>query len=220
MESSAEIDCSGIAVVISQIFILGASSLSHAIRSLPWFTRIILNRHILAIPGLCFNQKKNNERKTVQLILRRSQRRRTDIIIIWHDTLNHSLTQHRSNNFTQVSPERLRKILLSFGKQIQGVVHCTREGAPDIWDHIKTLRTQGFQIANIVRETLPKQKSNDPEILTEYLQLHQKPLYELRTLAAVKRVNGELNRFAQKKKKLSKARREKSLRDQKNTKSK
>ena len=201
------------------MFILGASSLSHAIRSLPWFIQKRLNRHILAIPGLCFNQKKNNKRKTVQFILRRSLRRRTDIII-WHDTLNNSLTQHRSNNFTQVSPERFRKILLSFGNQKQGVVHCTREGAPDIWDHIKTLRTQGFQVANIVREILPKQKSNDPEILTEYLQLHQKPLYELRTLAAMKRVNGELIRFAQKKKRLSKSRREKSLRDQKITKSK
>ena len=181
------------------MFILGASSLSHAIRSLPWFIRKRLNRYILAIPGLCFNQKKNNKRKTVQFIPRRYLRRRTDIII-WHDTLNNSLTQHRSNNFTQVSPERLTKILLSFSNQIQGVVHCTREGDPDIWDHIKTLRTQGFQVAAIVREILPKQKSNDPEILKEYLQLHQKPLYELRTLAAVKRVNGELNRFAQKKK--------------------
>ena len=154
------------------MFIRGASSLSHAIRSLPWFIRKRLNCHILAIPGLCFNQKKNNKRKTVQFILRRSLRRRTDIII-WQDTLNKSLTQHRSNNFTQVSPERLRKILLQFGNQIQGVVHCTREGAPNIWDHIKILRTQGFQVATIVREILPKQKSNDPEILTEYLQLHQ-----------------------------------------------
>ena len=201
------------------MFILGASSLSHAIRSLPWFIRKRLNRHILATPGLWFNQKKNIKRKTVQFILQRSLRRRTDIII-WHDTLNKSLTQHRSNNFTQVSPERLIKILLLFGNQIQGVVHCTREGAPVIWDHIKTLRTQGFQVATIVRDILPKQKSNDPEILTEYLQLHQKPLYKLRTLAVVKRVNGELNRFVQKKKRLSKARQENSLRDQKITKSK
>ena len=196
------------------MFILGASSLSHAIRSLPWSIRKRLNRYILAIPSFCFKHKKNNKRKTVQFILRRYLRLRTNIII-WHHTLNNSLTQHRSNNFTQVSPERLTKILLSFSNQIQGVVHCTREGAPDIWDHIKTLRTQGFQVADIVREILPKQKSNDLEVLTEYLQLHQKPLYELRTLAAVKRVNGELNRFAQKKKRLSKARREKSLRDQK-----
>ena len=163
--------------------------------------------------------EKEQQRKTVQFILRRYLRRRTDIII-WHDTLNNSLTQNRSNKFTQLSPGRLTKILLSFSNQIQGVVHCTREGAPDTWDHIKTLRTQGFQVADIVREILPKQKSNVPEILTEYLQLHQKPLYELRTLAAVKRVKGELNRFAQKKKRLSKARREKSLPDQKITKSK
>ena len=66
------------------------------------------------------------------------------------------MTQHRSNNFTQVSPERLRSILLSFGNQVQGVVQCTREGAPDIGDHIKTLRTQVFQVANIVRGILPK----------------------------------------------------------------
>ena len=130
------------------MFILGASSLLHAIRSLPWFIQIRLNRHILAIPGLCFNQKKNNKWKTVQFIPRRSLRRRTDIII-WHDTFNNSLTQHRSNNFPQVSPERLRKILLSFGNQIQGVVHCTREDALDIWDHIKALRTQVFQVANV-----------------------------------------------------------------------
>ena len=201
------------------MFILGESSLSHAIRSLPWFIRKRLNRHILAIPGLCIYQKRNNKQKTVRFILRRSLRRRTDIII-WPDTLNNSLTQHRCNNFTQVSPERFRKILLSYGNQIKGVVLCTREGAPDNWDHIKTLRTQCFQVTNIVREILPKQKSNDPEILTEYFQLHQKPLYELRTLAALKGVIGELNRFAQKKKRLSKARREKSLRDQKITKSK
>ena len=125
------------------MFIFGASSLSHAIRSLPWFLRKRLNRYILAIPGLCFNRKKNNKRKTVQFILRRYQRRRADIII-WHDTLNNSLTQHRINNFTQVSPERLTKILLPFSNQTQGVVHCNREGAPDIWDHIKTLRTRGF----------------------------------------------------------------------------
>ena len=80
---------------------------------------------------------------------------------------------------------------MSFCNQIQGVVHCTLEGAQDIWDHIKTLRTQGFQVANIVREIVPRQKYNDPEILTDYLQLHLKPLYENRTLAALKRVNDE-----------------------------
>ena len=196
------------------MLILGASSLLHAIRSSPWFIRKRLNRHTLSIPGLCFNHKKNNKRKTVQFLLRRPQRRRTDIII-WHDTLNNSLTLHRSNNFTQLSPEKLKKILLPFGNQKQGIVYCAREGAPDICDPIKTLRTQAFQVSNIVREILPKRKSSDPEISTEYLKLHQKPLHEFQTLAAVKGINGELNRFEQKKKRLSKGRREKTFRDQK-----
>ena len=80
------------------VFILGASSLHHALETLPTEENSFLKEKIYTIPGLSLNNRAKNPQKIVQNLLQNDFAEKTEIVI-WHDVLNNSLSKHKSNNF-------------------------------------------------------------------------------------------------------------------------
>ena len=100
------------------VFILGASSLHHALEKLPAKAKKRYAKIVYTAPGLSFNPSGKNPRKTVQFILKHFFPYRRDLVI-WHDVLNNSISQHVSSNYTFLTPQELVNTLNSFGQKLQ-----------------------------------------------------------------------------------------------------
>ena len=96
--------------------------------------------------------------------------------------MNNSLSRHRSNNNKPLSPSQLIAVLEEYQERIEAIVHCRREGTPDIYDQLKrsTLVT-----IHIVKDIVSKRKQKDPSLIKECRELHQMPALELKTLTLV-----------------------------------
>ena len=82
------------------VFILAASSLSHALKKLHEKQQKRLKEYFLALPGASANPRAKHKRKTLQHLLHPQTgyyRNRTDIVV-WHDLINNSLSKHPNNN--------------------------------------------------------------------------------------------------------------------------
>ena len=73
------------------VFVLGASSLHHALDLLTNETRKAFTEKIYTIPGLSLNCHTKNPQKIVQNLLLEDFPEKTEIVI-WHDVLNNSLS--------------------------------------------------------------------------------------------------------------------------------
>ena len=87
------------------VFILAASSLHHAIKTLPQALKDHYKKGIYALPGLSFKHSAVKARKTAQFQL--SQFFRDNMrLFICHDVVINSLSRHRSNNNKPSTPSR------------------------------------------------------------------------------------------------------------------
>ena len=160
------------------VFILGASSLHHALETLPTEEKSSLKEKIHTIPGLSLNNYAKNPQKIVQNLLLQDFAQKTEIII-WHDVLNNSLSKHKSNNFRALSVSELLEILKSLKNKLRAIVYCHRIRTPDISDVLKTHNVPVFRIETDFFST---RKQNDPQILKELKAIHQRPEFELKYL--------------------------------------
>ena len=116
------------------VFIIGASSLSHALDTLPKNQKKRYADQYFAVPGASANPSTLNKRKTLQHFLdpkRGLFRQKTDIVI-WHGLINNSIAKHRVNKYKKLESADLVKVLLSYKEQIAAIVYCQREGTPNI----------------------------------------------------------------------------------------
>ena len=186
-------------------FILGASSLHHALRTLPKQQQQQLSQRVRAIPGLSFNTHSVNTRKTVQYHLSKFLPHHE--ILIWHDIINNSISEHASKNNRPLSLDELLQVLSLYRNRIVAIVYCQRTNTEHIYPQLKK---SGILIINIVRDLLPKNKRRLPKIVAEYSQLHQKPSVELKTFRVISHNLRNLERLTQQRhpnKRLSKRRR-------------
>ena len=102
--------------------------------------------------------------------------------VLWHDVVDNSLSRHRSINNKPLAPLQLIAVHENYQERIEAIVHCTREGTPDIYDQLKR---STLVIIHIVTDILSKRKQKDPGLVKEYRALHQKPARELKTLTIV-----------------------------------
>ena len=162
------------------VFILAASSLHHAIKTLPQALQDHYKKGIYALPGLSINPNALKVRKTAQFQLScfRDKKR----LVIWHDVVNNSLSRHRSNNNKPLTPSQLIEVLEKYQERIEAIVYCPREGTPDIYNQLKrsTLVT-----IHLVKDIVSRRKQKDLSLLKEYRALHQRPALELKTLTIV-----------------------------------
>lgn len=186
------------------VFILGASSLHHALESLPHKTKLRYSKTVFTLPGLSLNPGLRNPRKTVQFLLKKFFHNRCDIII-WHDVLNNSISKHVSSNYTCLSNAQLLSTLNDFSSKVKALVYCRRDGTPDIYSSLKGK----FLTLNVVKDIISKRKAKDKSLLKNYRSLHQKHELELKTLSIILHYSDNLNRILSKSqpKRLNKRRR-------------
>ena len=163
------------------VYILSASSLHHAIKTLPQALQDHYKKGIYALPGLSSNSNALKVRKTAQFQLSHFFREKKRLVI-WHDVVNNSLSRHRSNNIKPLTPSQLKAVLEEYQERIEAIVYCPREGTPDIYGQLKrsTLVT-----IHIVKDIVSSRKQKDLSFLKEYTALHQKSAVELKTLSTV-----------------------------------
>ena len=162
------------------VFILAASSLHHAIKTLPQALQDHYKKGICALPGLSFNPNALKVQKTAQFQLSlffRDKKR----LVIWHDVVNNSLSRHRSNN-KPLTPSQLIEVLEKYQERIEAIVYCPREGTPDIYNQLKR---SALVTIHLVKDIVSKRKQKDLSLLKEYRALHQRPALELKTLTIV-----------------------------------
>ena len=180
------------------VFILGASSLDHALETLTLEEKTQYNEKVFSIPGLSLNKNTKNPRKIVQNLLSRDLKDKKDIVI-WHDVLNNSISKHDSNNFRALSVLDLIKTLESLQDKLCALVYCQRYRTPHIFEELKVLQTDhNIKVFSIVKDFISVKKQKDPEILKQFKALHQSPELELKNLDFVLRKENDLSKITDK----------------------
>ena len=84
------------------VFIVGASSLKHAIEILPPREKRYLAKFVTAVSSMSLNPNTFPKRPLIDLshLLERGYLRQNTNLVIWHDVINNSLTKHQSNSYT------------------------------------------------------------------------------------------------------------------------
>ena len=163
------------------VLIFGASSLFHAINSLPKNSQNRYTSTVFSLPGLSLNPFAVNYRKTVQYQLDNVFRHKSDIII-WHDAINNSLTSHRTNNYRELALRELATVLEQYQDRLKAIVYCPRNGAPNIFGLVKQT---SIVTLHVITDLVSKRKQKDQNLIKEYYQLHQKHHLELKSLTLV-----------------------------------
>ena len=166
------------------VFILAASSLSHALKVLSKAQQKRLEEKVLAIPGASAHPRARDYNKTLQRFLDPKKglyRKRSDIVV-WHDLIDNSLSEHRNNNNSPLNKTELIAELLKYKQNICAIVYCQRTGTPNIQ---KELKSCGILTISIISDLLSPRKKQDPTELAKYKLLHQEARVEHKTFFAV-----------------------------------
>ena len=110
------------------MFIVAASSLHHAIQTLPKNSRKRLNTYVLAIPGATLQTFVRNRNKSLSFLLQYPLRK-SENIILWHDIINNTISQHKSNFYKPWSPQELIGSVLKIKHRLSAIIYCQRIGA-------------------------------------------------------------------------------------------
>ena len=105
------------------VYILGASSLHHAIEAWKRCKRHLFDSNIIAIPGLHLNRQSRAQHKLVQVI--QNEVSADKGFILWHDAINNSIGKHPVDPRPPLSPEELVSELKNL-KGLCGIVYCQR----------------------------------------------------------------------------------------------
>ena len=165
------------------VIVLGASSLDHALRKLSAPSQKRVKETCFTKPGLSFNFNARDSQKTIQYYLHHFLSNWKDLVI-WHDTINNSISKHRSNNNRSLSTDQLKSLLLRYKENITAIIYCRRNGTDNIE---KELKKTGILVFNIVEDFISKRKAKDQLLIEKYKQLHQPPSLELKTLLLLRR---------------------------------
>ena len=140
------------------VFILGASSLDHALRILSAPSQKSVKKTCFTKPGLSFNFNARDSQKTIQYYQHHFLSNRKNLVI-WHDAINNSISKHRSNNNRSLSTGQLKSLLLRYKENITAIVYCRCTGTDNIE---KELKKTGILVLNIVEDFISKAKGQRP----------------------------------------------------------
>ena len=180
------------------VFIIAASSLHHALETLPPEKKEQYKNKIFSVPGLSLNKNTKNPNKIVQNLLSKDLKD-VNNLVIWHDVLNNSISRHDSNNFRALSVTELIDTLKSIQDKLSALVYCHRHRTPFIFEELKSLESEpNFKVFNIVKDFISVKKQKDPELLKKFKALHQSPELELKNLNLILRKESELSSITDK----------------------
>ena len=181
--------------------IIGASSLHHALQTRDPQQQQkaeTLSANVYSDTGICLHPLARNPRKLLQNILKGFDYGQE--IIVWHDVVNNTITDHPFDPRTPLSSAQLLKEIWAL-KQIVGVVYCEREGASGIQSELKTLK---IPVVNEVKDLISNSKRKDNSQINGYNELHQQHSLEIHSLEIVTNNSIDLNRLLKKRKKPNK----------------
>ena len=187
------------------VFIVGASCISHLKEGCGQKMRKVLESRSYSKPGLSVNPQSRNPTKTVQYYFNNKfvlKNRKN--LIIWHDVINNSITNHRSNycsitnTYRPLSPDDLIATLkkLNIRNQITAIVYTRRAGTPDL---SRKLHETGILVLDCLKHLIPRNKKNDLNLLAESTKVHPDSHLEGRFVTRVLLNGGNLRRLILKK---------------------
>ena len=194
--------------------ILDASSLAAAVNTLNGgvFKR---RRYLTAIPGLQLVQRSARfPCKTVQYQLHKQLRLHKHTlnfqIVLWHDTINNSLTPHSSNFYNPLSPQELVETLRALPCPVSAIVYCHRINSPPIFDLLR----QNFLTVHAVQHLLSHRKLKNNALIRQYSELHLDISLEIRMFFLISKHISDLRQLTKKKSRLNNQRRRSRFRKQ------
>ena len=162
--------------------VIGASSLERALQSDPEI-KDSLGSSVFAKSSYSLNPRVTNpELKALTLI--NSPAVTNKKVILWHDLINNSLTAHHSNDNKTLPAQELVSILKKI-PHLFAVVHCKRDGAPDIFAELLALKERNVFIIDVPTHILSRTESENLSVRRQYQKLHQSGDQELRTLSVI-----------------------------------
>ena len=93
--------------------ILAASFLHHAIETVNPENQTAIKEKVYSIPGLSLNIHAKNPKKVVQNLIEKDFKDEKELII-WHDVINNSICEHKSNFYRALSVIDLVNVLKSY----------------------------------------------------------------------------------------------------------
>ena len=135
--------------------VVGGSSLKRALHNLVFDDRKPLQNNITAISSLSLNPYAQSYTFKLSFLLDHGLLKNKNHLVIWHDILNKSLTPHKSNNNTALTPKELATELLEYKSRLRALVYCERFGAPHAFDD---LRDQDFTVIRVTENLLSRKK--------------------------------------------------------------
>ena len=121
------------------VYLIGASSLYRAFNSSPYSLRSKIYKKSTAIPGLSLNPNSNDRLKDLGFLLERGQLRDRSDLVCWHDVINNSITEHKSNGNKALTVEQLLQILKKHSHKFAAIIYCQRFSTPNILEELRTL---------------------------------------------------------------------------------
>ena len=165
-----------------------------------------LQEDVIHYKGVTFHLK-SRANKIVRNILR-DEINRNQSVIIWHDVINSSISEHQFNSRTPLTANQIvskTKPLVNSHPQIEGIVYCQRDGAPYIFEDLKKL---AIPVVQVTTDIISNSKQQDKDLLEGYRELHQETALEIKILAIIRNNNSNLSDILKKKKKPPKKQRE------------
>ena len=194
--------------------IFGASFLAAAVNTLNG--GVFKRRHyVTAIPALHLVQRSDRfPCKTDQYhnnkLLRLHKHTLNFQIVLWHDTINNSLTPHSLNFYNPLSPQELVETLRALPCPVSATVYCHRTNSPQIFDLLR----QSFFTVHAVKHLLSHRKLKNNALLCKYSELHLDISLEIRMFSLISKHISDLRQLTTKKSRLNNKRRRSRFRKQ------
>ena len=162
------------------VVIIGASSLNLALED--WASvggNEELQEDVIHYKGVTFHPK-SKANKVVRNFLR-DETNRNESVIIWHDVINNSTSEHPFIPRTPLTANQLVseiKPLINSHPRIEAIVFCQRDGAPYILEDLKKLP---IPVVQVTTDIISNSKQQDKDLLEGYRELHHKTALEIKT---------------------------------------
>ena len=118
------------------VFIIGASSLKAGIQSTSATQQKELSPISFSAKGLSLNPNSITPVLDLGFLLRRGKLKSKANIVLWHDVISNTITEHRLNNYKAETVDSLISTLRNFSHRIAAITYCQRQGTPYIFEEL------------------------------------------------------------------------------------
>ena len=158
------------------VFIIGASSLRAGIESTSGNQRKELSRKPFYVRRLSLKPNSISQILNLGFLLRRGKLKFKTNIVLWHDVISNTITEHRLNYNRAETVDSLIATLRKFSHRIPAIIYCQREGSSYIFEE---LVSNGILVIPAAKKLISKRNQKD--------RWHQEYLGEVHLAKSVER---------------------------------